>query len=165
MAEKVTVDDSQLQKLLASIDALKDHTPYWKHFLIMALPIFLASLLGLATALLLDGLKTRREIRKAVRERLEKELALLSGANTAVAFNITTLIHTVMQQILPHHKQSHDACAAIEHLHDDPRKLEEFDFLLHSEFLPMMKRCPEPYLEDVNLSQNLPFLSLKTQAL
>ena len=70
MADKVTFDDGQLQKLLASIDALEDHAPYWKHFLITAVPIFLASLLGLATALLLDSLKTRRELRKGVSERL-----------------------------------------------------------------------------------------------
>jgi hypothetical protein len=59
MADKIAVDDGQLQKLLASIDALADHAPYWRHFLITAVPIFLASLLGLATALLLDRLKNQ----------------------------------------------------------------------------------------------------------
>lgn len=134
---------------------------YWKHFVITAVPIFLASLLGLATALLLDCLKTRRELRKGVRERLENELALLSGANTAIAFNIEALTHTVMQQILPHHEQSHAACAAIEALDGDPSRLKQFDELLHSEFQPMMKRCPEPYLDDINLSKDLPFLIAK----
>jgi hypothetical protein len=165
MADKVTFDDGQLQKLLASIDALQDHAPFWNHFLNTAVPIFLASLLGLATALLLDWLKTRRESRKSTCERLEKELVQLSGANTAIAFNIEALIHSVMQQILPHHEQSHAACKAIEALNGDPNRLKKFDDQLHSEFLPMMKRCPEPYLEDVNLSKDLPFLIAKDPGL
>jgi hypothetical protein len=67
MTDKVSINDGQLQKLLSSIDALGD--PYWKHFLTAALPIFLASLLGLAAAWLLESLKTRRENRRTVRER------------------------------------------------------------------------------------------------
>jgi hypothetical protein len=114
MADKIAFNDGQLEKLLASVEALADHGPYWKHFLTTALAIFLASFLGLATALLLDWLKTRRENGKAVLERLENELALLSGANTAIGLNITALIHTVTQQILSHHEQSHAACSAIE---------------------------------------------------
>lgn len=145
MADKITIDDSQFQKLLASIDALGDQTS-WKHFLITALPIFLAALLGLGTAWLLDWLKTRRENKKAVRERLERELALLSGANTAIGFNVTTLIHTVIQQILPHYEQSHAACAAIKALHAGSIDQGQFSDLLHSDFQPMIRRCPEPYL-------------------
>lgn len=165
MTDNVTIDDSQLQKLLASIHALQNHAPFWNHFLITAAPIFLASLLGLATALLLDWLKNRRENRKSIRERLEKELAQLSGANTAIAFNIEALIHSVMQQILPHHKQSHAACTAIEALNGDSNRLQQINDLLHSEFRPMLTRCPEPYLEDVNLSKDLPFLIAKDPGL
>src|ERR1700733_10270409 len=165
MVDKVAIDDSQFQKLLASIDALADHAPYWKHFLITASPILLASLLGLATALLLDWLKTRRESRKNVRERLENELALLSGVNTAIGFNVTTLIHTVVQQILPHHEQSQAACAAIEALHAGSIDRRQFNDLLHSEFQPMMRRCPVPYLEDVNISRDLSFLLKKDPGL
>jgi hypothetical protein len=165
MAGTVTVDDGQMQKLLAAIDALEDHGPYWKHFVTAALPIFMASLLGLATALLLDWLKTRRDNNKANKERLEKELALLSGANTAIAFNISALTHTVLQQVLPHHEKSHAARAALESLLGDPSQMAQFNNLLHSEFEPMMKRCPEPYLEDLNLSKDLPFLIAKDPAL
>jgi hypothetical protein len=91
MVDKIAIDDVQLQRLLSSVD----HTPYWKQVLVTSLPIFLASLLGLATALLLDWLKTRREKNKAGRERLEKELSLLSGTNTAIGLNIEALTHTV----------------------------------------------------------------------
>lgn len=165
MANTVSVDAGQLQKLLASIDVLKDHAPYWRHLLITAVPIFLASLLGLATALLLDQLKTQRENRKFVRERREKELALLSGVNTAIGFNISALIHTVMQQILPHYEKSHAALKAIKRLGGGQYRLMQFDERLHSEFRPMMTRCPKPHLEDVHLSKDLPFLIAKDPGL
>jgi hypothetical protein len=161
MADKVPLDDAQFQKLLASVDALADHAPTWRHFLITALPIFLASLLGFATAYLLDWLKMRRENKKVIRERLENELALLSRTNTAIGFNVTTLIHTVMQQILPHYQKSQEACGAITNLQRrsiDPR---QFNDQMHSNFQPVMRRCPLPYLEDVNLARDLPFLLKK----
>jgi hypothetical protein len=160
MAEKITIDDSQLQKLLASIDALGDQTS-WKHLLVTALPIFLAALLGLGTAWLLDWLKTQRQNKKVVRERLEKEPALLSGTNTAIGFNITTLIHAVMQQILPHYYKSKSGVATIEALHAGSIDPKQFNDRMHSEFQPIMRRCPIPYLEDVNLSRDLPFLLKK----
>jgi hypothetical protein len=158
MADKITMEDSQVQKLIASVDALVDRAPYWQHFLVTALPIFLASLLGLATALLLDWLKNRRERDKTNRERLEKELALMSGANTAIGFNIEALTHIVMQQVLPHHKQSHAVCLAIDALRNGVGNLETFNELLHSEFASAIRRCPDPYLEDINFSRDLPFL-------
>lgn len=120
-----------------------------------------ASLLGLATALFLDWLKTRREEKNIIKEREEKELALLNSTNTSIGFNISVLTHAVMQQILPHHEQSHAACVAIMALHGDASRLEQFEELLHSQFQPMMKRCPELYLEDVNLPKDLPFLIAK----
>ena len=165
MVDKITLDDSQLQKILASVDALADHAPTWRHFLIAALPIFLASLLGLATALLLDWLKTRRENKKASRERLERELSLLSGTNTAIGFNVTTLIHTVKQQILPHYYKSKSALGMIEAVHAGSINLKQFKNRMYSEFQPIMRRCPAPYLEDVNLSRDLPFLIAKDPSL
>ena len=158
MSDRITIDPVQFQKLIATIDALAVPAPYWKHFFIAAVPIFLASLLGLSTAMLLDWLKTRREKRTSDRERLEHELSLLSGANTAIAFNIESLVHTVLQQILPHHQASQAACAALEAVQTDPRHAALFYERLHSEFHPVMKRCPLPYLEDLNLFRDLPFL-------
>lgn len=156
--DQFEINAAQFQKLLSAVNSLRDHAPFWKP----ALPIFLAAMLGFGSALLLDGLKTRRENRNVTRERLEKELAQLSGANTAIAFNIEALIHTVMQQILPHYTQSHAAAAAIEALQKStPPQLEEFDRRLHSEFEPMMKRCPDPYFIDVDFFKDLSFLLLK----
>ena len=132
MASKVTLDDGQLKQLIISINALHSQVPYWKQFFVTTLPIFLAALLWLTTALLLDWLKTRRECKNLVRERLEKELALLSGVNTAIAFNISTLIHTVMQQILPHYKQSYAAKVKIAKLNlENPYRVSKFHDLMH----------------------------------
>lgn len=164
MVDKLTIDDVQLQKLLTSIDALGDQTS-WKHLLVTAVPIFLAALLGLGTAWLLDWLKTRRENKKVIRECREKELALLSGVNTAIGSNVTILIHTVMQQILPHYYKSKSALAAIEALRGGSIDPKQFNHLMHSEFQPVMRRCPVPYLEDVNLSRDLPFLITKDPGL
>jgi hypothetical protein len=165
MVDKVAIDDSQLQRLISSVDALADHAPIWQHFLVAALPIFLASLLGFATAYLLDWLKTRRENRKVARERLEKELTLLSGVNTLIGSNVTFLIHTVMQQILPHYYKSKSGFEAIEALHAGSIDPKQFNHLMHSEFQPIMRRCPVPFLEDVNLSRDLPFLITKDPSL
>src|ERR1700722_20917406 len=111
------LDNNELQAIIASINNLKDHTPYWKTFLTLSIPILISSMLGVVTglgsALYLDRLKTRRENAKIVRERREKELALLSGANAAIAFNIEAITHTVLQQKMPHYEHSRAACLEI----------------------------------------------------
>jgi hypothetical protein len=165
VADKIALDDSQIQRILAAIDALADHSPNWKHLLLTAVPVFLASLLGFGTAYLLDWLKTRRENRKTVRERLEKELEQLSGVNTAIAFNVTVLIHTVEQSIFPHYEKSHAAQAAMSALNAGILGKESFSRLLHTDLQPMLRRCPDPYLEEVNLSKDLSFLLKKDHSL
>jgi len=165
MTDKVGLDEAQLQKIIATVGSLEDHSPYWKHFLIASVPIFLASMLGLLTAWLLDAYKNRREETKTVRERREKELSLLSVVNTAIGFNISTLIHTAVQQVLPHYKQSNAALFAVEALHGERSRLQAFVDQLHIEFGATIKRCPEPYLEEINLSRDLPFLIAKDPSL
>jgi hypothetical protein len=161
VTEPFAINDAQFQKIVAAIDALYDHTPYWRHFLVTAVPIFLASLLGLGTALFLDLLKTRRESRKLIRERREKELAQLSSVVTAIGFNVESLIHTVMQQVLPHHEQSHAAVAAVSAVKNRTMDLKHFDVMLHSDFQPMVSRCPDPYLIDVEFFKEIPFILAK----
>ena len=156
--DQIQLDGGQFQKLLSALNSLVDHAPFWKP----AVPIFLASLLGLGSALFLDWLKTRRENRKATRERLEKELAQLSGANAAIAFNIEVLIHTIMQQIMPHFAQSNAAVEAIKKLQkNNPAQLQAFDNRLHTEFEPMMQRCPDPYFIEVDFFKEFSFLLMK----
>jgi hypothetical protein len=160
MKGNITLDNTQLQIILNYINTLKDHTPYWKTFIASATPVLLSSLLGIGTgigtALYLEHLKTKRESDKIRRERREKELALLSGTNTAIAFNIEALIHTTMQEILPHYEQSRAACLAIDELGSD--NFNQIVELINSRFLSMIERCPKIYLEDIDLPRNLPFL-------
>jgi hypothetical protein len=161
VTEPFAINNAQFQKILAAIDALYDHTPYWMHLLVTAFPIFLASLLGFVTALFLDWLKTRRDSQKLTRERREKELAQLSGVTTAIGFNIEALIHTVMQQVLPHRDQSYAAIAAIQSVRNKEMEMQQFYELLHSEFLPIVTRCPEPYFIQVDLFKEIPFVLAK----
>ena len=89
----------------------------------------------------------------------------MSGAHTAIGFNITALIHITYQQILPHFEQSHAALAAIKSARGGSISLDQFSVLMHSEFTPVMTRCPDHYLEDVSLSRDLPFLLAKDPTL
>jgi len=142
----------QFQRLLAAIEALRDHAPYWKQFVIAALPIFLASVLGFATALVLDWLKTRRENRKAIRERLEKELARLNGASTAMGFNIEALTHMVFQQILPHYRASYEAMSAINKIGpNDLSAHKDFAVLFYAKYQQsIVVRCPNLYVIEID---------------
>jgi hypothetical protein len=158
MTGSVSFDDAQLQKILAAIDRSKDGVLSWQRFLALAAPVFLGAILGFAFAFLMDWLKTRRENRKLMRERRERELAELSGVMTAIGFDIEALTHTAMQQVLPHHKQSHAAVAAVLAVQSGTMTIQQFDALLHSEFRPMMTRCPDPHFIEIKLFRDLPFV-------
>jgi hypothetical protein len=66
-----------------------------------------------------------------------------------------------MQQVLPHHKQSHAAVSAILAVRSGAITIQQFDELLHSEFLPVVMRCPEPHLIEVELFKEIPFIVAK----
>jgi hypothetical protein len=161
MTGSVSFDDAQLQRILAAIDGSKDGVLSWQRFLALAAPVFLGAILGFAFAFLMDWLKTRRENRKLTRERRETELARLSGVMTALGFNIETLTHTALQQVLPHHKQSHAAVAAVLAVRNGTMAVRQFEDLLHSEYRPMMTRCPDPYFIEIELFRDLPFVVAK----
>jgi hypothetical protein len=158
MTHYLLIDEDQLQEILTALARLKDSTSTSQHLLVSAAPVFFGAVLGLAFGFFTDWLKTRRENRKLSRERQENELAKLSGVMTALGFNVESLIHTVMQQVLPHHRQSHAAIAAISAVRNHTMDIQQFDRLLHSEFQPMTSRCPEPYLMDVELFKEVPFI-------
>ena len=80
---------------------------------------------------------------------------------TALGFNIEALIHTAMQQVLPHHKQSHAAAAAVLAVKSKTMATQLFDALLHSEYQPMMTRCPNPYFIEMELFKDLRFVVAK----
>jgi hypothetical protein len=158
MTHYILIDEEQLPKVLTAIDRLKDDTSVWQHLLVSAAPVFFGAILGLAFGFGTDWLKTRREHQKLSRERQEVELAKLSSVMTILGFNVESLLHTVMQQVLPHYKQSHAAIAAVSAVKNNTMDMQQFDGLLHSEFRPMMARCPELYLMDVELFKEVPFV-------
>jgi hypothetical protein len=159
----MTVD--QFQKLLAAIEAIRDHAVNWNQLFITALPTFLAtflaSILGFATALLLDWLRTRRDNRKVARERLEKELAQLSGASTAMGFNVEALTHIVYQQILPHYEAARDVLLLIERVKEnDSLARQKLNTLFFSKYQSLiMMRSPALYLMETDFFKDLPFIT------
>jgi hypothetical protein len=161
MVDLISFDDAQLQKILSTVGGLKDGALSWQRFLLLAAPVFLGAILGFAFAFLMDWLRTRRENRKIIRERQEKELAQLSGVMIALGFNIEALIHTVMQQILPHYKQSHAAAAAVLAARINKITIQQFAALLHSEYQPMITRCPDQYFIEIELFKELTFVVAK----
>jgi hypothetical protein len=154
----LAIDDTQLQQLVGSINALADDPLTFKHLIATGLPTCLGVVLGafisIGTTLFLDW----RRNTKAERERLERELVSLNSANTAILFNIELLLHVIMQQIMPHYKASHAADRALSDLSDQSIDKNTFDQLFKSQFQPMIERCPKLYFNGVDLSKDLPFL-------
>lgn len=160
MTDLISMDEAQLQKLLSAIQNLKENTSFFQHFLVAAAPVFFGAILGLAFGFATDWVRTRREKRNVSRERREKELAQISIMMTAIGFNIETLLHTVMQQILPHLEKSYAASSAIEAVGKAVSR-RQFEELLHSEFRPMFRRCPEPHFIETDLFRDVPFVVAK----
>lgn len=132
-----------------------------QQFLVAAVPIFLAAVLGVATGFFTDWLKTRREYRKLSRERQEKELTQLNVATSAMGYNIELLLHVVMQQVLPHREQSLAAAAGLCAAKNDATELRAFVELMHSKFTAMMTRCPEPHFVELEFFKEIPFVLAK----
>lgn len=154
MADQPLIDDAQLQNLLSALGKLGSHTSHWDYT--TAIPTFLGALLGFGAAMLADWLKTRRERKTRIRERREKELAQLSGTNTMLAFNVETLVHTAMQQIIPHFEASH---TAVKELHAGRKPPGDYTGHMITRCMQeAMKRCPEPNLTQADLFVDLSFL-------
>jgi hypothetical protein len=96
--------------------------------------------------------------RRASRERQGKELKQLNTISTAMGYNIESLLHIVMQQILPHREHSHAAFAALHVAQNDSAQLRVFFETMHSSFRAMMMRCPEPYFIDLEFFKDIPFV-------
>ena len=164
----VSVNSAQWQNIIEAVKGLRDHSSYWTHFLIQAAPVFLGSLLGIGSALLLDGLRTRRETRKILTERQEKdaadllerqtrELGQLNLVSTAMGFNLENLQHIAMQQVLPHFHDSHAACTEIESL-PTAEQIARFGATMSDRFPHMTTRSPEPYFFEVDFFKEIPFV-------
>jgi hypothetical protein len=154
MADTVSFSDTQLQKVLATVEAVKGSGIHWEQ----VIPVFVSALLAMCVGIGLEYFKDHRERKKGSKERQRKELMQLNGAATAMGYNVECLLHIVMQQVLPHHEGSHAALAALRAAENNAPQLRAFVETMHSEFTPMMTRCPEPYFIDLEFFKDIPFV-------
>jgi len=156
----VSINDAQWQEILTTIAKLSDHAPFWVRIVSIAAPTFLAFILGLASALFLDHLKSRRESRKLLHERDTKELTQLNIVSTAMAFNLETLIHFVMDQIIPHYRDSHSAEDSVISVRTI-EQFREFSADLDIKYKAMVTKSPEPYFLEIDFFKEIPFVLAK----
>jgi len=154
--------------MLEVVKALGDHSSFRSHFFSQATPVFLGSLLGIGSALLLDWLRTRRETRKALADRQEedaadllerqtRELAQLNLVSTAMGFNLENLQHIAMQQVLPHFRDSHAAFGELETF-TTAEEITRFGATMSDKYPRMTTRCPELYFFEVEFFKEIPFV-------
>ncbi len=153
----VIISASQWHELVTTVSGPGDHQVLWLRIITSAAPTFLAFVLGLISAFFLDWQKTRREDRKAIREREEKELSQLNVVSTAMAFNTESLQHLAMLQVLPHHRDSHAAKAIFSQV-ITAEQAGNFGRVMSQRFPCMITRCPEPYFIEVDLFKEIPFV-------
>jgi hypothetical protein len=155
----VTLDPTQFQQLLATINALHGGDGGWRQWTpVLAVPVsaFFAMLVGIR----LEMYKTSREQKKRVHEKLEKEVSQLNIAIIGIAYNIETLVHIVFQNILPHYRQSHAAYNTLHQVKGDSNKLTEFFRTLHK-YPALMMTSPEIYFVEVDFFREMPFIAEK----
>ena len=157
MADHALIDDAQLQQILTAVRNIGSNNHHWNYT--TAIPTFLAALLAFVVAILLDWLRTKSERKTKVRERREQELAKLSSTNTILTFNVETLIHTAMQQILPHYEASQLALNEIQAARKSIQ--DKSGHVITPNMHESMRRCPEPNLTDADLFMELSFLIKK----
>jgi hypothetical protein len=148
MTDPVSISDAQLQRILDS---------NWE----IVIPVFVSAFLAMFVGIILEYFKGYRERKKVSVERQKRELTQLNVAATAMGFNIESLLHIVMQQILPHHERSHAAFVALHAVENDTAKFRMFFENMHIEFTAMMTRCPEPYFTDLEFFKEIPFVLAK----
>ena len=133
-----------------------------QQFLVAAVPIFLAAVLGVATGFFTDWLKTRREYRKLSRERQEKELTQLNVATSAMGYNIELLLHiSHAAGIAASGAKSCCRCRTMCGKESTRRNVRAFVKSMHSKFTAMMTRCPEPHFVELEFFKEIPFVLAK----
>lgn len=153
----MTLDPTQFQQLLAAINALHgDGWRQWTPVLTVPVSAFFAMLVGIR----LEMYKTSREQKKRAHEKLEKEVSQINIAIIGIAYNIETLVHIVVQNILPHYKQSHTAYKALHEVKGDSNKLSEFFISLYK-YPALMMTSPEIHFVEVDFFREMPFIAEK----
>jgi hypothetical protein len=155
----VTFDPTQFQQLLAAINGLHNDSGWWRQWVpVLAVPVsaFFAMLVGIR----LEMYKTSREQKPRALAKLRTEVSQINIAIIAIAYNIGTLLHIVLQNIVPHYRQSHAAYKALHEAKSDSNKLSEFFISLHK-YPALMMTCPEMYFVEVDYFREMPFIAEK----
>ena len=119
--------------------------------------VFLAAFLGMCTGVVLEFFKNWRADVKTSRQKLQREVQQINGVIAGIGFNIETLLHLVMQNILPHHRQSHAAYKALCELPKDGESIKQFAISLH-QYPALMMTCPELHFIESDFWKEIPFI-------
>jgi hypothetical protein len=149
-------NDTQLQAILATIKALKNEGIHWEQ----VISIFLSALSGMGVGILLELYKSSRERAKTTRERLEREVKQINTVIVGIGYNIDTLTHGALQNIIPHHQQSHEAYNALQAAGRDAEKIEQV-FQSLGKYQALMMTCPELFVIEVDFLEKMSFITEK----
>ncbi len=91
MTDSIAFSDAQIQKLLASLEALKPSNGiHWE----TVIPVFLSAFLAMCVGIALELYKGRRERIKAVEKKAKDELTAINVATVAMSTNLELLEHS-----------------------------------------------------------------------
>lgn len=93
----------------------------------------------------------------AIKQRLEREVAKINIAISAMGYNIETLHHFVSQHILPHYKESCAAYEALRKADDDREKIAQLAMSL-STYRALVTICPDMHLIEWDFFEEMPFV-------
>jgi hypothetical protein len=144
----IAFNDTQLQAILATLKSLKSEGVHWEQVISIFLSAFSATVVGM----LIEIFK-----RKTTKERLKREVEQINTVLVGIGYNIETLLHAAFQSIIPHHKQSHEAYAALHAAGKDDEKLRQV-FLSLSEYRALMMTCPEQFLIEIDFLDKMTFI-------
>jgi hypothetical protein len=119
--------------------------------------VFLAAFLAMCTGIGLEYFKSWRAEVKTLAEKQKREVQQINGVIAGIGFNIETLLHLVMQNILPHYGQSHAAYKALCVLPRDSERMTQFALSLH-QYPALMMTCPQLHFIECDFWKELPFI-------
>lgn len=92
-----------------------------------------------------------------IKQRLEREVAKINIAISAMGYNIETLHHFVRQHIPPHYKESCVAYEALQKADDEREKIAQLAMSL-STYRALVTICPDMHLIEWDFFKEMPFV-------
>ncbi len=151
-----SLSETQLEKILAAINALHSHG-WWQWVPVAS--VFVSALLAMIVGIVLEIYRKSRSAKKAIREKLEKEVSQINVAISGVSYNIEVLLHVVSDFIIPHHSESHIVFTALQKAQDDPQKLKQVASSFSAPNHPALRKtCPELQFIEWDFFKEVPFV-------